>query len=197
MPRVLDSFFCFSLHTGTVVLGWFGFTSAFLSIIGWSMNFNNIDEYIKRTFNGTDLPDPDKMTPQDLDFLRDAAVASIAIMIGFYVIECIASLFIVVGASNNKRLYLVPWLIERACQLLFFTVMVIIFALFFITNVKTFAVSLSVVIIGGLIFIFHLYCFLCVYSLYHLILEMEQHQPLLAPGISNPNYSGTTYVKIT
>jgi hypothetical protein len=152
MARVLDSFICFSLHTGTVILGWFGFTSAFLWIIGFSMNFNNIDEYIRKTFNGTDLPDPDKMSPDQLQFMRDAAVASIAIMIGFHVIECLASLFIIIGASHNKRLYLVPWLIERAVQLLFFVIMVIVFALFFITNLSTVTISLSVLVVGGLIF---------------------------------------------
>lgn len=43
----LDGFFCFSLHTGAVLLGWLGFVSAFFSIIGWSMSFNNIDGLIK------------------------------------------------------------------------------------------------------------------------------------------------------
>lgn len=43
----LDGFFCFSLHTGAVLLGWLGFVSAFFSIIGWSMSFNNIDGFIK------------------------------------------------------------------------------------------------------------------------------------------------------
>lgn len=49
MPQTLafDGFFCFSLHTGSVLLGWLGFVSAFFSIIGWSMSFNNIDGLIK------------------------------------------------------------------------------------------------------------------------------------------------------
>lgn len=42
-----DGFFCFSLHTGAVLLGWLGFVSAFFSIIGWSLSFNNIDDVIK------------------------------------------------------------------------------------------------------------------------------------------------------
>lgn len=48
----------------------------------------------------------------------------------------------------------------------------------------------------SLILAFQLYCFLCVYSLYHFLKDMETAQPLLASGMTNPNYSGTTYVKI-
>lgn len=49
MPHAmsLDGFFCFSLHTGSFLLGWLGFASSFFSIIGWSLSFSNIDGLIK------------------------------------------------------------------------------------------------------------------------------------------------------
>jgi hypothetical protein len=101
---VLDGFFCFSLHTGTVLLGWLGFISSFLSIIGWSLSFNNIDGIIKK-LNITDK-NPDDWTPDQIDFMRSSAIFIISMLIGFYVIEALASLFLIHGASNNKRLFL-------------------------------------------------------------------------------------------
>jgi hypothetical protein len=48
MPSVtVDGFLCFSLHTGSVLLGWIGFASAFFSIIGLSMSFNDVDGMIQ------------------------------------------------------------------------------------------------------------------------------------------------------
>lgn len=103
-PFVLDGFFCFSLHTGTVLLGWLGFITSFFSIIGWSLSFNNIDGFIK-DLNITDK-NPDDYTPADIDFMRNMAIFIISMLIGFYVIEALASLFLIHGASNNKRLFL-------------------------------------------------------------------------------------------
>lgn len=93
---LMDSFLCFSLHTGTVILGWYGFCSAFLSVIGCSTYFGHIDEFINSTFNTS----TSNMTSNDIEFLRDISVTTIAVMIGLYVIECLASLFIIYGASN-------------------------------------------------------------------------------------------------
>lgn len=101
---VLDGFLCFSLHTGTVLLGWLGFISSFFSIIGWSLSFNNIDGFIK-SLNITDK-NPDDWSPADIDFMRNMAIFIISMLIGFYVIEALASLFLIHGASNNKRLFL-------------------------------------------------------------------------------------------
>lgn len=101
---VLDGFLCFSLHTGTVLLGWLGFISSFFSIIGWSLSFNNIDGFIKN-LNITDKS-PDDWSPQDIEFMRNIATFIISMLIGFYIIEALASLFLIHGASNNKRLYL-------------------------------------------------------------------------------------------
>jgi Domain of unknown function (DUF4728) len=143
-----DGLFCFSLHTGTVLLGWLGFISSFLSIIGWSLSFSDIDGMIKN-LNITDK-DPDDWTPQDVDFMRNAAIFIISMLIGFYVIEALSSLFLIHGASHNKRLLLVPWLFGRSLQLVYYTALWLAIGLYFFSSSQTIGYSLFTIIFGGL-----------------------------------------------
>jgi len=198
-PLLFDGFFCFSLHTGSVLLGWLGFVSSFFSIIGWSMSFNNIDGFIKE-LNITNGKNPDDWNEDEIEFMRRMAVSIICMLIGFYVIEALASLFLIHGASNNKRLYLVPWMIERATQLIFYTVLWLSIGFYLLTSPQTIAYSLITLIFGGVSLIFNLYCFMCVYSLFALMRDAEEYRRLISgqPQAQPPNYgnSGTTYVKI-
>lgn len=68
MPQVLDSFFCFTLHTGTTLLGWLGFSSAVLSIINGSMSFKKIDEWIIDITNKTNSTED--ISPAEMDIFR-------------------------------------------------------------------------------------------------------------------------------
>lgn len=145
---ILQGFFCFSLHTGTVILGWLGFISAFFSIIGWSLSFNNIDGMIK-SLNITDKQ-PDDWTPQDIEFMHNAAIFIISMLIGFYVIEALASLFLVHGAAQNKRMFLVPWMLERSIQLIYYTAIWLFISLYFFTSSQTVLFSIVCIISGGL-----------------------------------------------
>lgn len=145
---VLDGFFCFSLHTGSVILGWLGFVSAFLSIITCSLSFNDIDGFIK-DLNITNGKNPDYWTPDDVDFMRNFAISAISMLIGFYVVECVASLFLLHGASNNKRLFLVPWMVERASRLVFYTVLWISIGIYFFTSPQTIGYSIVTLIFGA------------------------------------------------
>jgi hypothetical protein len=198
-PLLLDGFFCFSLYTGAVLLGWLGFASSLFSIIGWSMSFNNIDGFIKE-LNITNGKSPDDWNDDDIDFMRKMAVSIISMLIGFYVIEALASLFLIQGASNNKRLYLVPWMIERATQLIFYTVLWLSIGFYLLTSTQTIAYSLMTLIFGGVTLIFNLYCFMCVYSLFALMRDAEEYRSLINGRQQSqpPNYGngGTTYVKI-
>jgi len=195
----LDGFFCFSLHTGAVLLGWLGFVSAFFSIIGWSMSFNNIDGFIK-DLNITNGKNPEDWAPEDIDFMRKMAISIISMLIGFYVIEALASLFLIHGASNNKRLFLVPWMIERATQLVFYTILWLSIGLYFFTSPQTIGYSLFAIVFGGFSLFFNFYCFMAVYSLFSLMRDAEEYRRLISVRQSQPpNYSGTTgttYVKI-
>jgi len=192
----LDGFFCFSLHTGSVLLGWLGFVSSFFQIIGWSMSFNNIDGFIK-DFNITNGKNPSDWNEADLDFMRMVAITIISMLIGFYVIEALASLFLIHGASNNKRLFLMPWLIERASQLVFYIVLLLGIGFYFFTSPQTIGYSLVAIIFGGITLCFNLYCFMCVYSLFVLMRDAEEYQRLTQRQ-PPPNYGNTdtTYVKI-
>lgn len=147
------------------------------------------------------------------------AITIISMLIGFYVIEAFASLFLIHGASNNKKLYLVPWMIERATQLIFYTILWLSIGLYFFTSSQTIGYSLFAIVFGGfslckfnyirantkiqktLFSVFNFYCFLCVYSLFSLMRDAEEYRRLIVtPQQSQaPNYSattGTTYVKI-
>lgn len=55
MTLTSSGFFCFSLHTGTVLIGWIGFVSAFFSIIGFSLYYDDIDGFIKVSHTKTFL----------------------------------------------------------------------------------------------------------------------------------------------
>ena len=77
------------------------------------------------------------------------AISIISLLIGFYVIEALASLFLIHGASNNKRLYLVPWMVERATQLMFYTILWLSIGFYLLTSPQTFAYSLMTIIFGG------------------------------------------------
>jgi len=142
----MDGFFCFSLHSGAVILGWLGFVSAFLSIITWSVSFNDIDGFIK----DLNLTNDKEWTPADEAFMHRAAVSIISMLIGFYIIEALASLFLIHGASNNKRLFLVPWMIERATQLIFYSILWLSIGLYFFTSTQTIGYSLITIVIGGI-----------------------------------------------
>jgi len=197
-PLLFDGFFCFSLHTGAVLLGWLGFASAFFAIIGWSMSFNNIDGFIKE-LNITNGKNPNDWGPDDIDFMRRMAISIISLLIGFYVIEALASLFLIHGASNNKRLYLVPWMLERATQLMFYTVLWLSIGFYLLTSSQTIAYSIMTLIFGGISLFFNFYCFMCVYSLFALMRDAEEYQRLIGRQQAQPpNYgnAGTTYVKI-
>jgi len=200
MPQAmtLDKFFCFSLYTGSVLLGWLGFVSAFFSIIGWSMSFNNIDGFIKE-LNITNGKNPDDWNEADIDFMRNMAITIISMLIGFYVIEALASLFLIHGASNSKRLFLVPWMIERATQLIFYTALWMTFGFYFFTSSHTMWVSIITTILGGISLFFNFYCFMCVYSLFVLMRDAEEYQRLIGAQQGRPptyGNTGTTYVKI-
>ena len=145
---VLNGFLCFSLHTATVLIGWLGFISAFFSIIGWSLSFNNIDGLIKN-LNLTDKQ-PDSWTPDDIEFMHNAAIFIISMLIGFYVIEALASLFLVHGAAYNKRMFLVPWMLERSIQLFYYTALWVFIGLYFFTSSETVGYSIFTIIFGGL-----------------------------------------------
>jgi len=197
-PLLFDGFFCFSLHTGAVLLGWLGFASAFFAIIGWSMSFNNIDGFIKE-LNITNGKNPNDWGPDDIDFMRRMTISIISLLIGFYVIEALASLFLIHGASNNKRLYLVPWMLERATQLMFYTVLWLSIGFYLLTSSQTIAYSIMTLIFGGISLFFNFYCFMCVYSLFALMGDAEEYQRLIGRQQAQPpNYgnAGTTYVKI-
>jgi len=197
-PLLFDGFFCFSLHTGAVLLGWLGFASSFFAIVGWSMSFNNIDGFIKE-LNITNGKNPDDWSPDDIDFMRRMAISIISLLIAFHVIEAIASLFLIRGASNNKRLYLVPWMLERATQLLFYTVLWLSIGFYLLTSSQTFAYSMMTLIFGGISLFFNFYCFMCVYSLFVMMRDAEEYQRLIGRQQAQPaNYgnTGTTYVKI-
>ncbi|KAG5677520.1 hypothetical protein PVAND_007275 [Polypedilum vanderplanki] len=200
---ILNGFFCFSLHTGSVLLGWLGFISAFFSIIGWSLSFNNIDGIIQ-SLNVTDKT-PDAWSPEDIAFMHNAAIFIISMLIGFYVIEALASIFLVYGAAYNERMFLVPWLVERTIQLCFYTVIWLFIGLYLFTSSQTVGYSIYSVIFGGIALFFNFYCFMCVYSLFVLMREAQEYQRLTvhhAHVSPPPNYtqlnrsSGTTYVKI-
>lgn len=147
---LLDNFFCFSLHTGSVVLGWLGLSSAIISVISWSVSYQNIDGFIKEHFNvtGNDTDDTN-WQPADIYFMRNAAVSIISMLIGFYIIECLASIFLIHGASNNKRMYLVPWLVERGTQLFFYMMVILAMGLYFFTSMDTIKFSLITIVFGG------------------------------------------------
>lgn len=145
---ILNGFFCFSLHTATVLIGWLGFISAFFSIIGWSLSFNNVDELIKN-LNITDKQ-PDDWTPEDIAFMHKAAIFIISMLIGFYVIEALASLFLVHGAAYNKRMCLVPWLFERTLQLFYYTILWLFIGLYFFSSSETIGYSIFAIVFGGI-----------------------------------------------
>jgi hypothetical protein len=197
-----DGFFCFSLHTGAVLLGWLGFVSAFFSIIGWSLSFNNIDDVIKDlNITNPNGKNPEDWSPEDIAFMRSMAVTVISMLIAFYVIEALASLFLIHGASNNKRLFLVPWMIERATQLIFYTILWLSIGLYLFTSPQTIGYSMFSLVFGGIALFFNIYCFMCVYSLFALMRDAEEYQRLVGSQQSQPpNYGntgqGTTYVKI-
>lgn len=151
--------------------------------------------------------------------MRRMAISIISLLIGFYVIEALASLFLIHGSSNNKRLYLVPWMVERATQLMFYTVLWISIGFYFLTSTQTIAYSLITIIFGGIslskllhlsvyhlmtfcfyFLVFNFYCFMCVYSLFALMRDAEEYQRLIGSRQQSfpPNYgnNGTTYVKI-
>lgn len=153
--------------------------------------------------------------------MRTVAISVISMLIGFYVIEALASLFLIHGASNNKRLFLVPWMIERATQLTFYMVLLISIGFYFFTSPATIGYSLAAIIFGGITLCeypictcndnklliksnqfvgFNLYCFMCVYSLFALMRDAEEYQRLTGGPQRQqpPNYgnTGTTYVKI-
>lgn len=70
-------------------------------------------------------------------------------LIGFYIIEALASIFLIHGASNNKKLYLVPWMLERATQLIFYTILWLSIGLYFFTSPQTIGYSLFAIVFGG------------------------------------------------
>lgn len=145
---MVNGLFCFSLHTATVLIGWLGFISAFFSIIGWSLSFNNIDGLIK-SLNITEK-EPDDWTPQDIEFMHNAAIFIISMLIGFYVIEALSSLFLVHGAANNRRMFLVPYLMERAIQLTYYTILWLFIGLYFFSSSQTIGYSIFTLVFGGI-----------------------------------------------
>ncbi|KAL7047429.1 hypothetical protein ACKWTF_002902 [Chironomus riparius] len=193
---ILNGFFCFSLHTGSVILGWLGFISAFFSIIGWSLSFNNIDGLIK-SLNITNKQSDD-FTPEDIEFMHNAAIFIISMLIGFYVIEALASLFLVHGAAYSKRLFLVPWMLGRSIQLVYYTSIWLFISLYFFTSTSTITISIFCMIFGAFGLFFNFYCFMCVYSLFALMRDAEEYQRLTIRHNPPPNYTstGTTYMKI-
>jgi Domain of unknown function (DUF4728) len=82
--------------------------------------------------------------------MRTTAISIISLLIGFYVIEALASLFVIHGASNNKRLFLIPWMLERSIQLIFYTILVLSIGLYFFTSSQTVGYSLVTIIFGGI-----------------------------------------------
>lgn len=82
--------------------------------------------------------------------MRNMAISIISMLIGFYVIEALASLFLIHGASNNKRLYLVPWMLERSVQLVFYTILWLSIGLYFFTSPQTIGYSMFAIVFGGI-----------------------------------------------
>lgn len=82
--------------------------------------------------------------------MRNMAISIISMLIAFYVIEALASLFLIHGASNNKRLYLVPWMLERTIQLVFYTILWLFIGLYFFTSPQTIGYSMFAIVFGGI-----------------------------------------------
>jgi hypothetical protein len=95
-------------------------------------------------------PSSNDWKPEDIEFMRNSAIFIISMLIGFYVIEALASLFLIHGASNNKRLFLVPWIFERSIQLIYYTVLWLFMGLYFFTSSETIGYSIFVTVFGGL-----------------------------------------------
>lgn len=93
---------------------------------------------------------PEDWSPEDIAFMRSMAVTVISMLIAFYVIEALASLFLIHGASNNKRLFLVPWMIERATQLIFYTILWLSIGLYLFTSPQTIGYSMFSLVFGGI-----------------------------------------------
>jgi hypothetical protein len=94
---------------------------------------------------------PDQWDENDREFMRHAAVAMLTVLIGFFIIEALASLFLIHGASNNKRLYLVPWLLERAVHLIYQMVVWLSIGFYFFNSDNSMQYSVVTFIIGGFV----------------------------------------------
>lgn len=101
--------------------------------------------------NITNGKDPADWTDDDINFMRHMAVALITIFIGFYVIEALASLFLVHGVSSNKRFYLVPWILGKSVHLIYQVIVWLTVGFYFFTSKHTIGLSIFTFVVGGLV----------------------------------------------
>ncbi|XP_063697494.1 uncharacterized protein LOC134828446 [Culicoides brevitarsis] len=197
---MLERFFCFELQTAGVILGWFATTKSLLSLITATFGYSYIPGLVNQTIvvinNVTNQTNPDAggYIQTSTNVVDGLVVALIALM----AIDFIASILLLIGTIQGKRLMLLPWLIENGFGLMYTILVVVIITLAVASNPDQPSGS-AAVFIGMTLFVplaFSIYCWSAVYSLYHWFAEVDtQRARLLGPAqAKHPAYQ--TYERV-
>jgi len=185
---MLDTFLCFELQTAGVILGWLATVKSLLYLIVTSFTYSYIPGYINGTIN--DLNNITNATVPDAGYINTSATIVQGLAVAFIAltaVDFIASVLLLYGTVQSKRLLLLPWLVENGFQLLYSILSTIIIVFAVASNTEDIGWS------GGVFMFlacfvpiaFSLYCWSAVYSLYHWLAEVDSQRARLLGANGN------------
>jgi hypothetical protein len=188
---MLEKFFCFELQTAGVIIGWVATTKSLLSLVMSTLTYAYIPEKINETIwfinNITNQSDPDagNFIETSTTVVQGLSVAFIALM----AIDFIASVLLLYGTIQGKRLMMLPWLIENGFTLMYTILISFIFLVAIFSNTDALGVNgcIFFTILICLSCGFSAYCWSAVYSLYHWFAEVNTQRARLL-GTGKPGY---------
>ncbi|XP_017865186.1 PREDICTED: uncharacterized protein LOC108615298 [Drosophila arizonae] len=187
---MLKRFFCMSLNTAGVVIGWLGIVGSLLGIILLSIILKFDDDIVKAL---------DLKTSSGDDQMHLAIVIGCSVFMGFILLNLPSSALLVLGTKKERHLMLLPWLINSAVGLAFsivYHLFVVNFMIYAGNNIKTLVAALIQI---ALILALQIYIYMAIYSLFKQIQQTgAQPRPLTTatPGMAVPN-QGNTYPSCT
>ncbi|EDW08813.1 uncharacterized protein LOC6578981 [Drosophila mojavensis] len=187
---MLKRFFCMSLNTAGVVIGWLGIVGSLLGIILLSTILKFNDDIVKAL---------DLKTSSGDDQMHLAIVIGCSVYLGFILLNLPSSALLVLGTKKERHLMLLPWLINSAVGLAFNIVYHLVVLNVVIYAGKDIRSLVAVLIQIALILALQIYIYMGIYSLFKQIQKTRaQQRPLTTatPGMTVPN-QGNTYPSYT
>ncbi|XP_017125923.1 uncharacterized protein LOC108145193 [Drosophila elegans] len=187
---MLSRVFCMRLNTYGVVIGWLGAILSFLATILLAVALGFVDEIAQQIVDANKNPDV------TVSQVRSVLIIIFSVYLALKVINCLASVMLVVGTVKERHLLLLPWLINNGVLLVTGIIAHITLWAELIESSTPFINALPVILLSLSMLVLAWYLYYGIYSLFKQIqASSEIQRPLIPPPTQQTN-SYPSYTKI-